>query len=245
MSYLQMIKKLSLFIGFAIISLSTLAQTEGTTQKPSKRGRPDIPGTFSVEFGFNQAINKPDTLFETAFFGNRTVNIYYQGDFRIAQTNFSFHPGIGFGMERYKFKNNHTLAYADNSDEVEIVPSPFANTKKSMVIMNYLDVPLDFRFTLNPDDPNRSFNVSIGGRFGVLTGSHLKFKYREDGETKKLKDKQNYNLNPIRYGISLKVGVGNFKAFGYYDLSTKFKKDLGPQQTDMTNIVFGISLGAF
>lgn len=245
MSYQQMIKKLSLFIGFTILSLSMLAQTEGIPEKPSKRGRPDIPGTFSVEFGFNQALNKPDTLFETAFFGNRTVNIYYQGDFRIGQSKFSFHPGLGFGMERYAFKNKHTLAYADNSNEVEIVPSPFSNTKKSMVIMNYLDIPMDLKYTLNPDDPNRSFNISIGGRFGVLTESHLKLKYREDGETKKLKDKQNYNLNPIRYGISLKVGVGNFKLFGYYDLSTKFEKNLGPQQTDMTNLVFGISLGAF
>lgn len=245
MSYLQMIKKLSLFLGFTIISLSALAQTEGTAEKSSKRGRPDIPGTFSVEFGFNQTINKPDSLFEPSFWGSRTVNIYYQGDYRIGQSKFSFHPGIGFGMERYQFKNEYTIAYKTGSDEVEMVPSPFDNTKKSMLVMNYLDIPMDLKFTLNPDDPNRSFNISIGGRFGVLTESHLKLKYREDGETKKLKDKQNYNLNPLRYGISMKVGIGNFKLFGYYDLSPKFEKDLGPQKTDMTNIVFGISVSAF
>lgn len=111
--------------------------------------------------------------------------------------------------------------------------------------MNYFDIPMDFRFTLNPDDPNRSFKVTIGGRFGVLYDSFRKFKYREDGETKKLKDKQDYNLNPIRYGVSLKVGMGNFHLFSYYDFSPKFETDLGPSKTDMTNLVFGISISAF
>lgn len=240
-----MLKKLSLFLGFTILSLSVLAQTEGNTEKTSKRGRPDIPGTFTVEFGFNQGINKPDTLFEASFWGSRTVNIYYQGDFRIGKSKFSFHPGIGLGLERYKFKNNHNLAYITDSEEVEFVPSPFSNTKKSMLVMNYFDIPMDFRFTLNPDDPNRSFKVTIGGRFGVLYDSFRKFKYREDGETKKLKDKQDYNLNPIRYGVSLKVGMGNFHLFSYYDFSPKFETDLGPSKTDMTNLVFGISISAF
>lgn len=245
MSHQQMIKKLSLFLGFAILSFSSFAQTEGTTQTTSKRGRPDIPGFFSVEFGFNQGINKPDSLFSTSFWGSRTVNIYYQGDYRIGTSKFSVHPGIGLGLERYKFKDNYTLGYKTDSQEVEMIPSPFDDTKKSMVVMNYFDIPVDFRFTLNPDDPNRSFKVAVGGRIGFLYDSFLKFKYREDGETKKLKDKQDYSLNPLRYGISLKVGVGNFHAFGYYDFSPKFEKDLGPQKTDMTNIVFGISVSAF
>ncbi len=245
MSIQQMTKNLSLFLGLTILSITAFAQTEGLDQKKTKRGRPDIPGTFSVEFGFNQTINKPDSLFKTSFWGSRTVNIYYQGEFQIKDSKFSIHPGIGFGLERYKFKNNYTLGYKTDSKEVEMIPSPFDKTKKSMVVMNYFDVPLDIRFTLNPDDPNRSFKVSVGGRFGFLYDSFLKFKYREDGETKKLKDKQNYSLNPLRYGVSLKVGFGNFNAFGYYDFSPKWEKNLGPQKTDMTNLTFGISISAF
>ena len=57
-----------------------------------------------------------------------------------------------------------------------------------MMIMNYLEVPLEFRFDANPADPARTFWVSFGARFGVLADAHSKLKFKENGEKSKLKD---------------------------------------------------------
>ena len=56
------------------------------------------------------------------FWGSRTANIYYQYDFRILKSSFSFVPGIGFSLERYKFKDNYMVGY-DANDELIMIPS--------------------------------------------------------------------------------------------------------------------------
>jgi hypothetical protein len=114
-----------------------------------------------------------------------------------------------------------------------------------MIVTNFIDVPLEFRFDTNPNDPGRSFHVAIGGRVGYLYDSFDKIKYRSDGETKKIKDKQNFNLSDFRYGASFKIGAGNFTLFSYYNFSPVFREDKGPEQTDMKNFTVGISISSF
>ncbi|NJM25398.1 MAG: PorT family protein [Bacteroidia bacterium] len=147
-------------------------------------------------------------------------------------------------MERYKFTDNRTLVYADGEDLVGMTPGR-DGTSKSMLVANYFDIPLELRFSTNPEDPVRSFRASIGGRVGVLYSSFTKVKYKEEGEMKKFKDRQNWNLEKIRYGVFAKVGVGNFSVFGYYNLTPVFQKDKGPSGTDMSNLTIGISLSSF
>jgi hypothetical protein len=84
----------------------------------------------------------------------------------------------------------------------------------------------------------------------VLYESFTKIKYRENGETMKLKDKQNYNLNPIRYGITTKFGIGNISIYGYYSLTPLFKKGEGPNDGgsspgEITNFTVGLTFAAF
>ncbi|NJM25397.1 MAG: hypothetical protein HC859_07825 [Bacteroidia bacterium] len=56
--------------------------------KPAKT-RPDIPGSFVVEFGFNQPLSVPDTM-NLGFWGSRTMNVYYIYDIRILKVNSAF-----------------------------------------------------------------------------------------------------------------------------------------------------------
>jgi hypothetical protein len=215
------------------------AQTE-TTEKKARRGRPDIPGTFLIDFGFN--FPSEEENFNTGPWGSRTVNVYYQYDKRLFNSKFSVHPGIGLGMERYKFNNGRTLGY-DNDGDLEMVT--VSGVRKSQLITNYLDIPVELRFSTNPDDPARSFRVAAGFKAGLLLDSFTKIKYKEDGEVKKLKDKQDFNLNPFRYGVTLRVGAGNFNVWGYYSLSPLFESKKGPNGAEITNLSFGISLTAF
>lgn len=241
-----MLKKLVFFVLFLAFSSTVFAQSE-VSPVVKKKGRPNIPGTFAIDIGFNLPTEKEG--FNTNFFGSRTLNIYYYYDHQFGKSNFSVHPGIGFGLERYKFNNDKTLGY-NAADSLQMIPVstvlPTASSiKKTGLITNYIDVPLEVRFSSNPNDPGRSFKVSLGFKFGVLYDSFTKIKYREDSETKKLKDKQNYNLNPIRYGVLFRVGAGIFSAYANYTLSPLFKDGEGPNGAKINNFTVGLTLAAF
>jgi hypothetical protein len=226
-----------------VYSLLSLAFATASAQEAKKSaGRPNIPGTFLVEFGFNRALNASDT-FNIGFFGSRTVNLYYQYEIKLGKGKFSFNPGLGLGMERFKFKDAKTPAYdADGDLQMQ---APLTGTTKSQLIANYLDAPIEFRFNANPYDPNRSFKAAIGFRPGLLISAHTKQKYEQDGDVMKLKDKRQWNLNNFRYGVYGRIGVGNFNVYSYYNLSTYFQEGKGIQGSDINVLTVGISLAGF
>lgn len=232
------------FLAWLFASPCFSQDTPSATETKKHRGMPDIPGTFTLEFGFNRGQNSPDT-FDLGFWGSRTLNIYYQLDKQILKSKFSFHPGVGFGMERYKFRNFYTLGLENENTVLVPAYDTYPLVRKSMLITNYFDILAEIRFSTNPNDPGRSFRASIGGRAGYLFDSFTKIKYKENGEVKKVKDKQNYNLNDFRYGTFVKIGAGNFTVFGYYNMSPLFKKDKGPEQTEMSTFTIGISVSSF
>lgn len=256
-----MIQKFPFILLLSVLSLTVQAQT---TETPKKTGRPDIPGTFLVDLGINRTTESIGNL-KYGFWGSRTINVYYLYDMRIGKSKFSFHPGIGLGMERFKLNSagslqNPTLAFdaegntrfasaaaviydADSLGQINWSSS--YSTKKSMMILNYLDIPLELRFSLKPEDPSRSFKIGIGGRVGYLLSSGTKIKYKENGELKKLKNNQDFNLSPIRYSASLRIYFGNFNLFGYYNLNPLFEKDKGPFATEAGTYTIGISLISF
>jgi hypothetical protein len=245
-----MIQKIACIALLIALSYGATAQSKETGKK--RYGRPDLPGTFVMELGFNRGIGAPSN-FSLGLLGSRTLNIYYQYDIRILKSRFSLVPGIGFSLERFKFKNNGVLAYnSAASDSLQIVTALQAGVpglKKSQLITNYLDIPVEIRYSSNPDDPGRSFKLSAGARIGYMFDSFTKVKYKDDGEKKHLKDKQNFDLTRIRYGLFGKIGIGNFSVFTYYNMTPLFKTGKGPGQkgivTDFNTFTVGISLASF
>ncbi len=246
--------KIPALIFLTVISLAAFAQTE-TPKKVSRR--PDIPGTFALEFGFNRDLSGPDQ-FSLNFFGSRTVNVYYQYDFRILNSSFSFVPGIGLSLERFKFGNENTLAHDPNDQRSIVMVTPtdtgLPGIKKSQLINNYIDVPLEIRYSTNPDDPARSFKISVGGRIGYMYDSFTKIKYKENSELKKVKNKEDFNLTKFRYGLTGRIGVGNLSLFGYYNLTPLFEEGKGLSdnisagtsvKNDFSTLTIGISLASF
>jgi len=237
-----MIRSVVVFVIMICASLSTFAQ-----EKEKKAARPDLPGSFLIDFGFNTGISSPDNWSE-AFWGSRTVNLYYQYPFRFGRSKFSFVPGLGLGMERFKMDNNFTLSSDPGPDgNYELIPTdaPTFEVKKSMIIANYFDIPVEFRFDTHPEDIARSFNFAVGARAGFLFDGLTKVKYKEEGENKIRKDKQNHGLNEFRYGFYTRIGIAGFNVFMHYNTSPFFEKDKGPDMTKMNTMTIGISLNGF
>lgn len=239
-----------LVVVMVLIGWAGYAQEQETGKEKKKSFRPDIPGSFMVELGVNlkSGPSSPST-FVKGFWGSRTVNLYYQYPIRLFKSNFSLNPGIGLSLERWKFTNIATLG--PNLDTAGTYPLVNARTivpgtiRRSQLVNNYLEIPIELRFDTNPEDIARSFNISFGGRVGVLFDSFTKIDYSFNGENRTLKDKQNHGMNPFRYGFYTRMGIGGFSWFGYFNASSMFEKGKGPEKTEMTSFTVGISINGF
>jgi hypothetical protein len=235
---------------FLLIFLTSSFQLSIAQEKVQKARRPDLPGSFIVEFGFNRALGSTPTRFDQGLWGSRTLNLYYQYPIQLLKSKFSYNPAFGLSLERYKLINNYTLTRTPEADGTYALrPASdigMPNADKSMLIMNYVDfMPAELRFDTNPDDKNRSFHISAGVRVGFLFESHTKVNYKDGGEDITLKTKQNFGLSSFRYGYYGKLGVGSFNIFGYYNATPVFKENKGPDQTTMNTFTIGISLSGF
>ena len=221
----------------------------GYCQEKKKTSRPDIPGSFLVELGLKQKTGTTPADFKKGFWGSRTVNFYYQYPIRLFKSNFSLNPGIGLSLERWKFTNYYALPpkpILDGTYPLVSSGTLYPGTiNRSQLVNNYVEIPVELRFDTNPEDIARSFNISIGGRFGYLYDSFTKVDYRDNAENKSSKDKQLHGMNAIRYGMYSRIGVGGFSLFGYLNFSPMFEKDKGPEKTTMSSATFGISINGF
>jgi hypothetical protein len=243
-----MIRSVSVLLLLTTLSFSVVGQEKTDKTKPKKIARPDIPGSFVFDLGLNRGAHRPAN-FTQGFWGSRTINLYYQYPLRILKSHISFDPGIGFSFERYKLVNEFTLnpdANSDGSFSLVQANTLYNDPRKSMIVMNYLEVPLALRFDTNPEDRARSFSVSVGARGGILYDGFTKLKYKDtNNEVKEFKDKQNHGLNPYRYGIYGRIGGGAFNLFCYYTLSPLFASNKGPDLTKMNTVTIGISINGF
>lgn len=214
--------------------------------------RPDLPGSLIVDLGVNSWSSAPTDL-KLNGFQSKTVNIVYYYDLAIGSRGLTFTPGIGLGLEKYSFEDDKTLtSTVNNSNERSIAVSnlsavfPQANSfDKSKLGLNYLDVPLEFRYYTSKDNLSRGFRVALGAKVGVLYSSFTKAKFEDNAADRRMvKDRQDLGFNRFRYGIQGRIGVGGFSIFGYYELSDKF--DIAPAGgLDTKTLTLGISLTGF
>lgn len=228
-----------------LFALSAFAQEQ--TQPKPKMYRPDIPGNFLIDFGVSGTMGSPEN-FQVGWFGSRNINFYYYYPIRFGNSKFSFNPGIGLGMDKFKIKSGYFLADTLRDGNFEMVANfrrdstVFKGLKKVFVGGTYLDIPLEFKYSLNPDDPTRSFWVSVGFRGGFLFNPYTKIKQKTGGEKYVYKNKFYHGMDKFRYGPSMRVGFGNFNFYGFYNLSPLFAKGKGPDKTEMTTFSLGVSI---
>ena len=191
--------------------------------------RPDLPGHLLVDVGLNTWANLP-TGAELNTWQSKTVNLTYFYDFPIGDGGFTFTPGIGLGLEKYTFDNRTTLTTSLNGTVRTVAITPVAtlypNTptlNKSKLGLNYLDIPLEFRFYASGNDYRRGFRAAIGAKVGILYSSFTKVKLEDSqGDNRVVRDRQDLGFNRFRYGIQARAGFGGFSFFGFYELSKKF-----------------------
>lgn len=250
-----MIRRLILLSFTFILSLNLTANNPLTgggdddkaKKKTKKAARPDIPGDLFVDLGFNFLLDNPESL-DMGFFGSKIVNLYYHWNIPIGKSHFSFSPGFGVGLEKYSFDRKNTLGRDTDGETIVLDLEnvfPGSEIKRTKIAANYLDIPLEFRFHLNKEHHNEGFRVAVGGKVGLLFDGHTKVKYKEEGDNKKWKQKDNFNLSRIRYGAHVRIGFPGVNFFGYYSLNELFESGKGPDDTTTSSFNVGVAIVAF
>lgn len=244
-------KRLTLLFIIGLITLSVSAQER--TKTPIG-GRPDVKGDLIIDFGFNTLNNKPDDL-STRFLPSRTFNFYYHVPINVfgAGSGFTFNPGIGIGTDKLAFKDDKTLfnnpILGSESSQLLKISDVYGDNitvSTNNLSLTYFDIPLELRYHFNRSNYQKSMKVAIGGKAGFLLNSQSKIAYEDsDGLERKIKDRQNFGIAPIRYGVYTRLGFPGFNFWGYYGLNQVFQKDKGPFATEATQLNFGISVALF
>ena len=226
---------------FTIVSFSTFGQ------------RPDLPGQLLVDFGFNTWSSRPEGI-DLKFFPSNTFNFTYYYDFPVGDGGWTISPGVGLSLEKYSFKNNKGLSSTINTTtgtrtiEVIDLNEEFGSNlsfSSSQLGMNYVEVPLEFRWFARRGQYSKGFRLAVGGKIGYNYSAYTRIKFKDAlGDPRMIKDRQRLNFNRLRYGVQLRAGWSGFGVFGFYELSNKWETPPTGGANTRT-LTIGISLTAF
>jgi hypothetical protein len=234
------------FVALGLLFSGVLfAQSDSTVKSGilTSRGLPKGNDHFMIQVGYTQWAGRPDTVTTGGL--PRSLNIYFMMAFPFrTNPHWSAAAGLGIGSDNIFFDKldvrirdlNTRIAFNNVSDTNHF--------KKYKLTTDYLEVPVELRYSTRPGDDNRSVKFAIGAKIGLLLNSKTKGKtlqnaagntineFREKEFSKKF-------FNGQRLVGTARVGYGHFGIFATYQVSQVFKENMGPNVHPFT---IGISL---
>jgi len=223
---------------FLVITLLALVASS-YAQKPSVES---IRKRLSLGFGvYNDFwMNVPDSISPRKI--NQGVDVFIHFAFPMDKKgHLSFF--IGGGLGAHNFYNQallgtgkyniygKTLVANENESYFYNVPAKFngkeISLKKSKLSITYLDVPFGFQYKASS-----KIHGTLGFKVGWSVNAHTKYKgsdlkgsgYQVIEKSQKLR-----NIDNFHYGPYAVIGYKWIGASVFYQLSSVFEKDLGPQ----------------
>ena len=147
-------------------------------------------------------------------------------DFHIYKNFVNVVTGFGFDFNHYALQNNVTLngdtSYLNAWKDTSI------SYKKNKLNVSYIKVPLLLEFNTSKNAA-KNFHIAVGGEFAYRIHSVTKQKFDANDKHIKIKQKDDFNLEPFRYSAVARIGYNKVTLFADYGLNRLFKKDKGPQ----------------
>ncbi|MEM9339291.1 MAG: outer membrane beta-barrel protein [Bacteroidota bacterium] len=215
------------------LSASAIAQTKDETV-----ARPDLPGDLMVDIGLNFWDETPGGL-DLQSWPSKSVGIYYTRR-KAYGGKFALHYGVGLGLEKIGLGDDSTFF---SGEALTIGELPIEQVDKNKLAITYLDIPIEFRFHPTGTQDGEGFFIGVGAIGGLRLNSHTKWRYTENGETKRQKISGEFNLNAWRYGVQIRLGFKGVHFFYKQFLSDTFKSSLNEVNPRLTTI--GINITGF
>ncbi|MCK4919877.1 MAG: outer membrane beta-barrel protein [Bacteroidales bacterium] len=217
---------------------------EGDDKKKTKSKK--FKGHWSgFEIGLNSYVNddylmdvSPDFMdLNTGKSWNYNIN-FLQHDLALVTQHLGLVTGLGFEFSNYHFDNGNVIM-EENGVIVEVTAP--VNTDKARLQTVYLTVPLLMEFQVPAG--KKKFFVSGGVIGGVKVASKTKMIYFDNGDKKKDKVKDDFNISALRYGFTARIGFRSLKLFANYYPMALFEDGNGPVGGDnLYPFAVGLSL---
>jgi hypothetical protein len=133
--------------------------------------------------------------------------------------------GLGLEFNNYFFDGDNTIAEEDDY----VVGVDTTDVTKSKLTTTFLRIPLILEVQFPNTVRAKRMYISAGAIVGLKLASHTKVVYDNESGKSKDKNKDDFNINPIRIGLTSRIGFGNFSIFGDYYFTPMFVEDKGPE----------------
>lgn len=159
---------------------------------------------------------------------NMNLN-FAQYSINLINNKFGLVTGLGLEWNYYRFDNNNTIQ-KDVNGVITTDTSTYAlfNVDKSKLSTTYATVPILLEWH-SSSDQSKGVVIAAGVIGGVKLGSNTKIVYKENGDTNKDKKRDDYNLSPFKYGVTARIGVGDWLVYGTYYFTSLFEDKKGPE----------------
>jgi len=227
-------KKISLFAICCLLINSLFAQ-DSTFKK--KKEPINLAGRandhFLIQLGYTGWDGKPDSIATKGF--SKSFNVYLMFDFPFKtnpKLSMAFGPGIS--SDHILFNETYvgikdvtpTLQFRNQSDTNHF--------KKTKLNTTYLEAPIEFRYTANPMNSDKSFKFSFGAKVGTMISAHtrnvdLENRFDKSLNSYTMKETSKRFFNTTRLVGTARVGLGHFSLYGSYQITTLFKEGVAAE----------------
>lgn len=231
----------ALLLSFGVVAF---AQTD-TSRNTRLLSPMSVPSSdhFLIQFGGATWQNKPDSVSTGGF--SRTFNMYIMLDFPFkTNPHFSVALGPGLGTDHI-FLDKQIADIKGTTTSIRFTRlADSAYFDKYKVSTAFLEIPVELRFTANPEASGKSFKIALGAKVGTMLAAWSKGKelMNKGGNTVNdyvSKEKSKRYFNTTRIAATARVGYGHFALFGTYALTPVFKEGVGPK---MNTLSLGLTL---
>jgi hypothetical protein len=118
-----------------------------------------------------------------------------------------------------------TLRFTDQSDT-----NHFKRTKLATA---YLEAPIEFRYTADPANSDKSLKFAIGVKVGTMINAHTRNKDMQTASGASInqytmKESSKRFFNTTRLSGQARIGYGHFSLYGTYQITALFKDGVAP-----------------
>ncbi len=199
-----------------------------------------------IQFGSDSWTNKPDSAKTN---GGRHFNFYIMTD-KPFKTNprFSVAYGLGIGSSNIYFDNTFEIK-GTAAERLNFSSRADGNRfNKFKLTEIFLELPVELRYTLNPENSAKSWKFAVGAKVGTLLKAYTKGKDLKNSAGVSIfapsyieKEFSKQFLNSTRLSLAGRVGYGNFSLNVGYTLTPVAKAGFAAKDFNTLSIGLTVS----
>lgn len=205
----------------------------------NRRRSHDLGHWGGIELGINTFYTTDYSLYEGMDYGefmdlnhvkSLSCNINFaEFAFKNDRKTIALVTGLGLSMMNFRLDQPVTIT-KDPETSLLIPISLEGEVKKSKLFLSYFTIPVILEFVTPLRLKSSPLTIGAGVIGGLNIGSHTKIKYHSSKE----KERRNFNINPLKYELTGRLGMGDFAIFANYGMSPLFKENKGPEIYPLT-----------